>query len=175
MTIKTWVRQRAPFLVPVYSYLRSIVVRPRWRRMGMGVFAEHFRKNGWVGRVCFGNGIHFEETHAVRQALPELVKSHAIRSMLDIPCGDFNWMQTLDLRLEYVGADIVEELVLANQEKYGATDKMFVRLNLVTDELPRADLVLCRDCLFHFSFETPDRRSATSSAAVQNISLPPPT
>jgi SAM-dependent methyltransferase len=155
MTIKTWVRQRAPFLVPVYSYpWWNLVIRPRWRRMGMGVFAEHFRKNGWgSAEFVSGMGSTLEETQAVRQALPELVKSHAIRSMLDIPCGDFNWMQALDLRLKYIGADIVEELVLANQEKYDAPDKIFVRLNLVADELPRADLVLCRDCLFHFSFE----------------------
>jgi hypothetical protein len=164
MTIKTWVRRRAPFLVPVYSYLWwNLIVRPRWRRKGMDVFAEHFRKNRWgSAESVSGMGSTLEQTQVVRQALPELVKSHAIRSMLDIPCGDFNWMQILDLRLKYIGADIVEELVLANQEKYGDPDKIFMRLNLVTDELPRADLVFCRDCLFHFSF-------AHARQALENI------
>jgi hypothetical protein len=105
----------------------------------------------------------------VRQALQELVKSHAIRSMTDIPRGDFNLMQTLDLRLKDVGADTVEELVLANQ-KYGASDKMFVPLNLVADEHPRADAVLCRDCLFLFSTPSPSTRPSRGVRAQRPLS-----
>ena len=52
----------------------------------------------------------------------------------------------------YVGADIVDELIASNNVKYGANNRMFIVLNLLADEIPSADVILCRDCLVHFSF-----------------------
>jgi hypothetical protein len=54
--------------------------------------------------------------------------------------------------VQYTGGDIVTELIESNQEKYGRSDRRFIKLNLLTDALPKADLVLCRDCLVHFSY-----------------------
>ncbi len=56
------------------------------------------------------------------------------------------------LDLDYIGADIVDDLVRGNQERYGGPRRTFRRLDLTSDELPRADVVLCRDCLVHLSF-----------------------
>ena len=55
-----------------------------------------------------------------------------ITSVLDIPCGDFNWMQKVDLsNIEYIGADIVEELIKKNIEIYeGKNNLRFKVLNL---------------------------------------------
>ena len=53
--------------------------------------------------------------------------------------------------IDYTGGDIVPELAAANQQAYGAPRRRFVRLNLLSDPLPESDLILCRDCLFHFS------------------------
>ncbi len=76
-----------------------------------------------------------------------------VRSVLDIPCGDFHWMAQVELRLqEYIGADIVEPLIRSNQERYGRASQpkiSFAQWNLLTASLPRVDLVLCRDCLVH--------------------------
>lgn len=38
----------------------------------------------------------------------------------------------------------------ANRKKYAPGNRSFVKLNLTRDELPKVDLLLCRDCLFHF-------------------------
>ena len=54
---------------------------------------------------------------------------------------------------EYIGTDIVSELVRQNQQLYGGARRRFIRLDLTRDQLPQVDLILCRDCLVHFSLQ----------------------
>lgn len=62
-------------------------------------------------------------------------------------------MKSVDLKgIEYTGADIVKDLVQQNREQYARDGVRFEALDLIADELPRVDMVLCRDCLVHFSF-----------------------
>jgi len=82
--------------------------------------------------------------------------------MLDIPCGDFNWMRNVDLKgISYIGADIVAELVVANQKSNNSEQFRFELLNMVEDTLPKVDLILARDCLVHFSYD--DTRKALAN------------
>ncbi len=91
------------------------------------------------------------ETARLRAALPELVREEGVRSILDVPCGDFHWMQQVPLAVDYTGADVVPEIVEANQTLYGGEGRRFVVLDATRDPLPRVDLVLCRDLLVHLS------------------------
>ena len=43
----------------------------------------------------------------------------------------------------------MREVVEENQKRYG---RQFVHLDVLRSELPFVDLILCRDCLVHFSF-----------------------
>lgn len=104
---------------------------------------------------------------ALQVELPGLLRRFGIRRLLDIPCGDFNWMKEVELELEwYIGADLVEELIGQNAARFsgsaGGSVRRFVRLDLTRDPLPEADLVLCRDCLVHFS-------SADIARAIGNL------
>lgn len=92
-----------------------------------------------------------EETAALRAALPGLIAAHAIGSVLDIPCGDFHWLRQVSLEVDYTGADIVPELVAANQRRHAGAHRRFVVLDATRDPLPEVDLVLCRDLLIHLS------------------------
>jgi hypothetical protein len=92
------------------------------------------------------------ETEAIRGYLPALLKRLEVRSLLDIPCGDYHWMRTLDLDLDrYIGADIVPELVAGLQQRYASEHHEFRVLDATADELPRADCILSRHCLIHLS------------------------
>ena len=73
--------------------------------------------------------------------------------MLDAPCGDYSWMAITPLPVDfkYIGADIVEDLVSANKINYPNVE--FYQLDISQDQLPDADVLFCRDCLIHFSFE----------------------
>lgn len=100
-----------------------------------------------------GTGSNLSQTKDVIYSLQKLIKEYRITSVLDIPCGDFNWMKEMDLEdVSYTGADIVSEIIDNNLENY-QTDKVnFETLDLTADKLPEVDLVLCRDCLVHFSY-----------------------
>ena len=59
----------------------------------------------------------------------------------------------MDLRgIAYTGVDIVPEMILQNTERYGGPGISFHVLDITSDAIPRADLILCRDCLVHLSF-----------------------
>ena len=83
----------------------------------------------------------------------KVIDQYGIKTMLDIPCGDWFWMQHVDLsNVRYTGADIVEKIIQQNQQ-YAGENIFFRYLDLLSDELPKNDLVFCRDCLVHFSYE----------------------
>jgi hypothetical protein len=84
--------------------------------------------------------------------LPIPLKRLGVTVMLDVPCGDFSWMSRVDLgNIAYTGGDIVVSLIERNKKIYSRPNLSFVKLNLLMDHLPASDLVLCRDCLIHFS------------------------
>jgi hypothetical protein len=117
-------------------------------------FSRIFATNLWTGTSRSGIGSELASTAGLRAQLPALLERLDARSLLDIPCGDFGWLSTVALALDYTGADIVADLIAANERAYGGplTRRRFVRLDLTSDPLPAADIVLCRDCLVHLSF-----------------------
>jgi 2-polyprenyl-3-methyl-5-hydroxy-6-metoxy-1,4-benzoquinol methylase len=92
-------------------------------------------------------------TEIVRKELVKVIDTIGARSLLDIPCGDFNWMKAADLsKIErYIGADIVEPLIHSNQQNHGRHGVEFRLLNITSGPLPKVDLILCRDLLIHLS------------------------
>lgn len=118
------------------------------------VFRMIFQTNHWSGRESVsGEGAAIDQTHVVRNELPGLLEMYGIDVLLDAPCGDFGWMRFVDLRVtQYIGADVVPEVVIRNREMFGNTGRIFVQLDITSDSLPGADMMFCRDCLVHFSF-----------------------
>lgn len=63
-------------------------------------------------------------------------------------------MKEVSLELkQYFGIDIVRPLIESNASLYGSDERQFMVRDLVHDELPRADLILCRHLLIHLTFE----------------------
>jgi hypothetical protein len=124
---------------------------------GLGLadtFDYIWRNNVWgaeESRSGLGSGL--DGTAELRTAIPALLRQLGAASLLDLPCGDFGWMSRVDLTsIAYTGADIVADLIAKNIVLHGETDgRRFLRLDLTRDTLPRADVVLCRDCLVHLS------------------------
>jgi len=116
-------------------------------------FTKIYTNNLWASAESkSGSGSELQNTEVLRKELSILFKKYKVTSMLDIPCGDFNWMKEVDLKdVIYIGADIVEELIQSNSSKY--LSQHFTTLNLIEDTLPQVDLVFVRDCLGHLSNE----------------------
>lgn len=118
-------------------------------------FTEIYLRNRWCDSESHsGPGSTLARTQALRDALCQLLKDLRVRSVVDLGCGDFNWMKELSLDVDmYVGADIVPSLIETNQTQFGNQTRRFVQLDMARDNLPSADLILCRDCLVHLSLD----------------------
>ena len=98
-----------------------------------------------------GRGSELEHTENLRKELPELVKKYQVSTLLDAPCGDFRWMQHVlpEMRVNYIGGEIVYDLVERNSREFGTGNVSFRHIDITKDQLPAADLMIVRDCLFH--------------------------
>lgn len=116
------------------------------------IFSEIFKNNSWGSKESVsGPGSELRHTRHLINEIPYLFKELEIKSLLDIPCGDFNWMQHVDLgQIEYIGADIVPELIEKNKIRFEKKFRKFEHLDIMTSSLPRVDAVLCRDIFVHF-------------------------
>ena len=112
-------------------------------------------KNMWGSRESIsGSGSTLLMTSAIRSELPLLISKFGIKSIFDAPCGDFNWMKSVDLgNVTYIGADIVEDLIKELSSIYVSSNLTFVCMDITTDSYPKSDLMLNRDCLFHLSYQ----------------------
>jgi hypothetical protein len=120
------------------------------------LFTRIWQTNLW-GAETSASGLGSEDaaTATLRLELPKLFRRFGIETLLDLPCGDFGWMSRTELGLrQYLGADIVAELVAENTRRFATADGRisFAHLDLLTDPLPTMDAILCRDCLVHLSF-----------------------
>ena len=104
-----------------------------------------------------GPGSTLDETKSIREKLVELINEKNIKSVIDIPCGDWNWMKEISENFDfYIGGDIVDECVTSNNEKYGSDKIKFLNIDLLTDEIPEGDLLIVRDVIGHYPIEDGD-------------------
>lgn len=117
------------------------------------VFGDIFRRNEWGdAESVSGPGSTRARGADFTAELVALLHRLGARTLLDAPCGDFNWIaEAADAVERYVGVDVVPELVERNLRRHGTPRRSFVRADVSRDPLPAADVVLCRDCLVHFA------------------------
>ncbi len=118
-------------------------------------FTHIYNSNHWGSEdSASGNGSDLIQTEKISAELPRIISEYGIETMLDLPCGDHNWMNRIELPLQkYIGADIVEEIISKNKACYESEKKKFIVIDLIKDPLPNTDLIFCRDCLVHLSSE----------------------
>lgn len=119
------------------------------------VFSRIYLHNEWADpESVSGRGSTLARTTVIREALPGVLKDLGVKTILDAPCGDFNWMREVSLDgFRYIGVDIVPELIKCNRQRFGNRKRKFHVLDISREEVPTADLILTRDCLIHFSYE----------------------
>ncbi len=117
-------------------------------------FAPFYKENRWGDdESVSGPGSNLTRTAKLRRELPALLEEIGARTLLDAPCGDFNWIQHTQLGIDqYIGVDVVPALIARNEKLYGDDKTRFIVLDLTRDKLPHVDVILCRDCFIHFSY-----------------------
>ncbi len=123
-----------------------------------------YERNSWGDEESVsGHGSDLMQTRVIRSEIAKLVDQLGVRTLLDVPCGDYHWMRHVEIgRAEYIGADIVPELIAANARRYGSPTVHFTVLDVCRGDMPTVDLILCRDCLVHLSLQA-------AMAAVHNF------
>lgn len=107
--------------------------------------------NKKVNLPC-GNGSTIEVTIGVREFIEKCISKYNIKSISDAACGDYLWMKLVNKQgASYHGYDINEVMIEEIKQKYKEVD--FSYFDVVHETLPKTDLIICRDCLFHLTTE----------------------
>ena len=119
-----------------------------------GIFTQTYKENKWGSSESrSGPGSNLAYTEGIRRIIVELI-DEGVETIWDCSCGDWNWMKEISDRLpNYVGNDIVEELIGVNSEKFGS-DRVKFRCGDMVSGLKELgdssiDLILCRHTLEH--------------------------
>jgi hypothetical protein len=118
------------------------------------VFSDIYERNLWNDpESASGRGSTLQRTTVIRSVLPALLREVGAESLLDAPCGDFNWMRYTELGpVKYIGADVVPSLIARNEQSYGRDGRKFMVLDITKSVIPRVSVILSRDCFAHLSF-----------------------
>jgi hypothetical protein len=118
-------------------------------------FSRIYEQNVWANAESVsGPGSTIARAAEFIDDLVALLKHLDTRVLLDAACGDFNWAGPVaDAVEQYIGLDVVSDLIVRNQHASAGVRRRFMRADLTADPLPQADVILCRDCLVHFSFQ----------------------
>jgi SAM-dependent methyltransferase len=134
-------------------FTRFLADRMRPATDHRAIFGDIYHRNLWGGAESVsGPGSTRARAADFMADLVALLRRLETRTLLDAPCGDFNWIaEAADTVERYVGVDVVPELIEHNLAHHLTARRRFLRADISRDRLPAADLILCRDCLVHFS------------------------
>lgn len=152
----------------VLAHKRFLADRASFEGLDLAArFARIEHTNMWGAASVSGLGSVPEATATLLGELSSLVRQLEVRSLVDAPCGDAGWIAPIAEQVDYTGVDIVPALVAAGTERVtqGEFRGRFMLADLTRDPLPRADLILCRDCLVHLSFANVHRALEQFSAS----------
>lgn len=128
------------------------------------LFDSQYQESGgcWNKETCLingkiesysGPGSLLENTDLLIKNLNEFIKNNNIKSIIDAPCGDFNYMSKIDLEnVQYLGLDVSKNAIEMCKKKSNKTNIEFKVFNIITDTLPKSDLILIKDLFLHLSF-----------------------
>ena len=113
-----------------------------------------------------GGGSTVEFTQHIRKNLAEWLHANDVKSMVDLPCGDFNWMRLVDFPegMSYHGIDIVPDLIVENTRKYQSDTVKFSVGDIIEGPVPSAEVYFCRDVFIHFPNDAVEKSIANVRA-----------
>jgi len=117
-------------------------------------FQKIYENAYWGAEHLSGSGSTLDSTKLVRSVIERVVIEYRVSSLVDVACGDMVWMPLVveevrrsGMALDYLGCDIVDSLIVQHRQTY--PNLRFQHLDFVDGEIPKADLIICREALQH--------------------------
>jgi len=111
-------------------------------------FTDVYEQNLWGGNESkSGTGSEGSFAEQKINLIQDIIKEYDIQSIIDIGCGDLNWMKTIleNPKINYTGIDVVETLLNDNKNK--APEHRFELLDF--NKIYKADLLIIFDVFGH--------------------------
>ena len=116
-------------------------------------FEQIYATNEW--HYGSGEGSLPANTVGYRRFLQGFLRNHAITTVTDYGCGDWQFSRLIDWRgIDYQGFDIVRPVIEANRRQFARANIRFDDPPEDFDGLEPADLLLAKDVLQHWSHST---------------------
>ncbi len=120
----------------------------------VNAFRAIYRSRDWKGQSSSGPGSDPVRTEAFRRFLGAFIRTHSVSSVVDIGCGDWASMRLVDWSsIDYLGRDVVPEVIAMNQEKYQRDSIRFEVLDATRAPLPTADLAIIKEVMQHLPLQ----------------------
>jgi SAM-dependent methyltransferase len=164
-TLKKRINERARRIKPKLERWATHVVRlttsnEQWRRQ---IFQTIYKNRLWgddaQSKFFSGVGSRGDAVFTYVEKMSALIQRYATELgrppvVVDLGCGDFQVGAALLSKLpdiEYIGCDIVPELITHNNKAFGADRISFRSIDIVLDPLPAGDICLVRQVFQHLS------------------------
>jgi len=105
-----------------------------------------------AGKASSGSGSTLESTAVYRAFLQSFLREHAIHSVVDAGCGDWEFSQAMDWSgIDYKGYDVVPSVIAGDKAKFSAANIQFFTADILSEDLPSADLLISKHVLQHLT------------------------
>lgn len=120
------------------------------------VFSHIYSNKVWgtnaEGEGFSGGGSLVENTQPYMKLLDHFLKKRKIQSVVDVGCGDWEFSRYINWKtINYLGYDVVPFVIEKDQKKFGTSNIKFVHANFLKENLPAADLLICKHVLQHLT------------------------
>jgi hypothetical protein len=124
------------------------------------VFSKIYKEAKWSGSCSksdYSSGAGSRSPEIVDQYLKDLSRYLKMNCgtqgvIVDLGCGDFSVGARLEgLYCEYIGVDVVPEIIEHNTKIFGEEHIRFLHLDIVNDPLPDGDICIIRQVFQHLS------------------------
>lgn len=118
------------------------------------IFSDIYKYQLWgtndAGEGSSGPGSTAKNTEIYRNFIQDFLKTFKINSVVDLGCGDWEFTKLINWDgIDYLGLDIVGLVIERNIKLYSSKSIQFRYGNALQEELPSADLLICKDVLQH--------------------------
>ena len=134
------------------KYTNEILLFKRNKHIFENIYKNKIWNNGDSKIPLSGPVSSIENTIECSQLLNNLIYNNNCKSVLDLGCGDLNWISKTiffnDSSIKYTGIDVVESLITLHLKTY--PEKLFLCKDITTYNLIiYSDIIIIRDVIFH--------------------------